>query len=37
MTPAAGLLALIAPSTNDENHCATLLTEMRKPARAPRR
>lgn len=37
LTPAAGLLALIAPSTNDENHCATLLTEMRKPARAPRR
>ncbi|MEB2666362.1 AsmA family protein [Bordetella parapertussis] len=37
LTPAAGLLALIAPSTSDDNHCATLLTEMRKPAQAPRR
>jgi len=36
LTPVAGLLALIAPSANDdENHCATLMQEARKPARAP--
>ncbi|MNL10329.1 hypothetical protein D3C87_1311260 [compost metagenome] len=35
LTPAAGLLALIAPSTNDENACGPLLEQMRKPPTAP--
>ena len=35
LTPAAGLLALIAPSTTDENACGPLLEEMRKPPKAP--
>ena len=35
LTPAAGLLALIAPSTTDENACAPLLEQMRKPPKAP--
>ncbi|SSW63510.1 hypothetical protein AVE30378_00542 [Achromobacter veterisilvae] len=35
LTPAAGLLALIAPSTTDENACGPLLEQMRKPPRAP--
>lgn len=35
LTPAAGLLALIAPSTNDENACGPLLEQMRKPPKAP--
>jgi len=36
LTPVAGLLALIAPSTGeDENQCATLLQQMRKPPQAP--
>lgn len=35
LTPAAGLLALIAPSTTDENACAPLLEQMRKPPTAP--
>lgn len=35
LTPAAGLLALIAPSTTDDNSCATLLKQMRVPPKAP--
>lgn len=35
LTPAAGLLALIAPSTTEENACGPLLEEMRKPPKAP--
>lgn len=35
LTPAAGLLALIAPSTTDENACGPLLEQMRKPPKAP--
>lgn len=35
LTPAAGLLALIAPSANDENACGPLLEQMRKPPKAP--
>ncbi|MCY1195101.1 AsmA family protein [compost metagenome] len=35
LTPAAGLLALIAPSTTDENACGPLLEQMRKSPRAP--
>ncbi|MEN4921527.1 AsmA family protein [Achromobacter spanius] len=35
LTPAAGLLALIAPSTTDDNACGPLLEEMRKPPKAP--
>lgn len=35
LTPAAGLLALVAPSTDEpENQCSTLLEQARKPARA---
>ncbi|MGN6659319.1 MAG: AsmA family protein, partial [Achromobacter mucicolens] len=35
LTPAAGLLALIAPSANDDNACGPLLEQMRKPPKAP--
>ncbi|CAB3697220.1 AsmA family protein [Achromobacter pestifer] len=35
LTPAAGLLALIAPSTTEENACGPLLEQMRKPPKAP--
>lgn len=35
LTPAAGLLALIAPSTTDENACGPMLEQMRKPPKAP--
>ena len=35
LTPAAGLLALIAPSTTDDNSCGTLLKQMRTPPKAP--
>ena len=35
LTPAAGLLALIAPSTTDENACGPLLEQMNKPPKAP--
>ena len=35
LTPAAGLLALIAPSTSDDNSCGTLLKQMRTPPKAP--
>ena len=35
LTPAAGLLALVAPSTTDENTCGPLLEQMRKPPKAP--
>ncbi|MBO1017195.1 AsmA family protein [Achromobacter sp. SD115] len=35
LTPAAGLLALVAPSTTDENACGPLLEQMRKPPKAP--
>lgn len=36
LTPAAGLLALIAPSTDEsENHCAELMAQAGKPAKAP--
>ena len=35
LTPAAGLLALIAPSANEENACGPLLEQMRKPPKAP--
>jgi len=36
VTPAASLLALIAPSAGQENACATMLAEMRKaPGKAP--
>ncbi|WP_025136670.1 AsmA family protein [Achromobacter sp. DH1f] len=35
LTPAAGLLALIAPSTTDDNSCATLLKQMRVPPKTP--
>ncbi|ARP96409.1 AsmA family protein [Bordetella genomosp. 13] len=36
LTPAAGLLALIAPSSDEpENQCSSLLAEARKPAKAP--
>ena len=35
VTPAAGLLALIAPSTKEqENQCATLLRQMQQPPKA---
>ncbi|MBB1609815.1 MULTISPECIES: AsmA family protein [unclassified Pseudomonas] len=35
--PAAGLLALIAPSKSEDNQCAALLAQMKQPARAPKR
>ncbi|CAB3911303.1 hypothetical protein LMG26788_04805 [Achromobacter pulmonis] len=35
LTPAAGLLALIAPSTSDDNSCGMLLKQMRTPPKAP--
>jgi len=35
LTPAAGLLALIAPSTTDENACGPMLEQMRTPPKAP--
>ncbi|UAN02141.1 AsmA family protein [Achromobacter mucicolens] len=35
LTPAAGLLALIAPSANEDNACGPLLEQMRKPPKAP--
>lgn len=35
LTPAAGLLALIAPSTTDDNSCGALLKQMRTPPKAP--
>ncbi len=35
LTPAAGLLALIAPSTTDDNACGPLLKQMRVPPKAP--
>ncbi len=35
LTPAAGLLALIAPSANEDNACGPLLEQMRKPPEAP--
>ncbi|WP_251864005.1 AsmA family protein [Achromobacter sp. Marseille-Q4962] len=35
LTPAAGLLALIAPSANEENACGPLLKQMQQPPKAP--
>ncbi|WP_459616995.1 AsmA family protein [Bordetella sp. 2513F-2] len=38
LTPAAGLLALIAPSSDEpDNQCAQMLQQARKPAKAPAR
>jgi len=35
VAPAAALLALIAPSKQDDNQCAALLEQMKQPAKAP--
>ena len=35
LTPAAGLLALIAPSKGDDNACSGLVEEMKKAPKAP--
>ncbi len=35
LTPAAGLLALIAPSTTEDNQCGPMLKQMQQPVKAP--
>ncbi|PJI46405.1 MAG: AsmA family protein [Pseudomonas sp.] len=35
VAPAAALLALIAPSKQDDNQCAALLEQMKQPSKAP--